>query len=67
MSSLREDLIIAYPSKKIGFVEVLCETNQEKKRIEAHKSTLCALELCPNGYKMATASEKGTIIRIFDV
>lgn len=58
---------MAYPSKKIGFVEVHSESNPERKKIEAHKSTLCALELCPNGYKMATASEKGTIIRIFDI
>jgi WD40 repeat protein len=67
MSSLRDDLILAYPSKKIGFVEVITDMNNEKKKIEAHKSPLCALKLCPNGYKMATASEKGTLIRIFDI
>lgn len=33
MSSLREDLILAYPSKKIGFVEVMTEANSEKKKI----------------------------------
>ena len=58
---------MVYPSKKIGFVEILSETQTERKKIEAHKSTLCALEVCSNGHKMATASEKGTIIRIFDI
>ena len=56
MSSLRDNLLLVYPSKKIGFVEILSETQTERKKIEAHKSTLCALEVCPNGYKMATAS-----------
>lgn len=67
ISSLKDSLIMAYPSKKIGTVELMGEQMNERKKIEAHKSTLCALELCPNGYKLATASEKGTIIRVFDV
>lgn len=63
---MRDNLVLAYPTKKIGTVEVMAE-GEERRRIEAHKSTVCALELCPNGLKLATASEKGTIIRVFDV
>lgn len=55
MSAMKEILTLAYPSKKIGTVEIAIE-NQEKRRVEAHKSTVCALELCPNGNKLATAS-----------
>lgn len=42
ISSMRDILIFAYPTKKIGTVEV-CIENQEKKKIEAHKSTVFAL------------------------
>lgn len=66
ISAMRDTLVLAYPTKKIGTVEVMVE-GEERRRIEAHKSTVCALELCPNGQKLATASEKGTIIRVFDV
>ena len=67
ISSMKQSLVLAYPSKKIGSVEIIAEGQGAKKKIDAHKSTLCALQLCPKGYKIATASEKGTIIRIFDV
>jgi WD40 repeat protein len=63
---MRDLLMLAYPTKKLGTVEILVE-GEEKRRIDAHKSTVYALELCPNGGKLATASEKGTIIRIFNV
>lgn len=52
---MRETLIFAYPTKKIGTVEVSIE-NQDKRKIDAHKSTVFALEICPNGSKLATAS-----------
>jgi hypothetical protein len=37
------------------------------KLMEAHESALRALVLTADGSKLATASEKGTVIRIFDV
>lgn len=35
--------------------------------IPAHDSPLAALAFNPNGTKVATASEKGTVIRVFQV
>ena len=35
--------------------------------IPAHDSPLAALAFSPNGTKVATASEKGTVIRVFNV
>lgn len=35
--------------------------------IPAHDSPLAALAFSPNGLKIATASEKGTVIRVFGV
>lgn len=35
--------------------------------IPAHDSPLAALAFSPNGTKVATASEKGTVIRVFHV
>lgn len=60
-------LVLALPSKRIGVVELTVESPPKKQKIEAHKSAICALELSPSGARLATASEKGTIIRIFDV
>lgn len=35
--------------------------------IPAHDSPLAALAFSPSGTKVATASEKGTVIRVFQV
>lgn len=35
--------------------------------IAAHDSPLAALAFSPNGMRIATASEKGTVIRVFSV
>lgn len=35
--------------------------------IAAHESPLAALAFSPNGTRIATASEKGTVIRVFSV
>ena len=63
---MTEEFLVAYPSKKLGSVEI-SYPDQTKHKIDAHKSTVFALELCPNGLKLATASEKGTLIRIFAI
>ena len=35
--------------------------------VKAHKSTLSSLELNSSGTLLATASEKGTIIRVYNI
>jgi len=40
---------------------------QAKTMIPAHDSPLAAIAFSSTGTKVATASEKGTVIRVFDV
>jgi hypothetical protein len=42
-ASQTDTLILALPSKKVGVVEITCESPASKLKIEAHKSTLSAL------------------------
>jgi len=53
---------------RIGDVIIFSlETLQPISVIEAHKSTLAAITLSDDGKLLATASDKGTIVRVFDV
>ncbi|XP_076287840.1 autophagy-related 18a isoform X2 [Lasioglossum baleicum] len=64
-----DNCYLAYPgSNTIGEVQIFDTINlQAKNMIPAHDSPLAALVFCPNGTKVATASEKGTVIRVFQV
>ena len=44
-----------------------CESNSLKSTVHAHKSRLAALVLSADGSLMATASHRGTIIRVFSL
>lgn len=58
--------IIAYPDKKKGKINI---KNYEKKNnisIDAHEKTIGIIILTNNGDLMASATEMGTIIRIFE-
>lgn len=61
--------IVAYPiSKDNGNVQIFDAGNLQKKLIvEAHDSVLSALSFSSNGLLLATASTKGTVIRVFCV
>ncbi len=64
-SALNE--IFAFPGLQKGYVQVKFINDEKKSNlIEAHQSVLGCLTLTLDGCKLATASEKGTVIRIFD-
>lgn len=54
--------------KSLGIVQVwnLHDIKDDCLTIEAHSSTIGTLELSHDGSLLATASEKGTIIRVFE-
>ena len=65
--------VIAYPSdievngdKSVGYVRIKSYENNTNTLISAHKSKIAFLALNHDGSLLATASEKGTIIRIFE-
>ncbi|VEN46070.1 unnamed protein product [Callosobruchus maculatus] len=61
------DCFLAYPgSSTIGEVQIFDAINlHAKTMIHAHDSPLAALAFSPSGQRIATASEKGTVIRVF--
>ncbi|GFR00604.1 WD repeat domain phosphoinositide-interacting protein 2 [Trichonephila clavata] len=69
LSTSNEHNFLAYPgSSSIGEVQIFDALNlQAKSMIPAHDNPLAAMAFDPSGTKLATASEKGTVIRVFNV
>lgn len=67
ISTTIHDIVLACPAVTTGHVRVELYGLRKCVLMEAHESSLRALALTADGSKLATASEKGTIIRIFDV
>ena len=57
--------IIAFPGRTPGQVQIVEIGNGNVSIIPAHGTPLKALELSPDGAIVATASETGTLIRVF--
>ena len=66
-----DKLMIAYPIRKQGIVCFRNCINRKKikdsKLLNAHESTLACISVNKNGTLLATASDKGTLIRIFNI
>ncbi|XP_018916381.1 WD repeat domain phosphoinositide-interacting protein 2 isoform X2 [Bemisia tabaci] len=64
-----DNCYLAYPgSNTIGEVQIFDAFNlHAKTMIPAHDSPLAALSFNPSGTRIATASEKGTVIRVFSI
>ncbi|XP_029162432.1 WD repeat domain phosphoinositide-interacting protein 2 isoform X4 [Nylanderia fulva] len=69
LSPNSDNCYLAYPgSNTIGEVQIFDAIHlQAKTMIPAHDSPLAAIAFSSTGTKVATASEKGTVIRVFDV
>lgn len=67
-----EKQLLVFPGHKIGSVQLLDLSNTEigistaPVWIEAHRNELGCLALNPQGTRLATASCKGTLIRVWD-
>ncbi|XP_060522282.1 WD repeat domain phosphoinositide-interacting protein 2 isoform X2 [Cylas formicarius] len=69
LSTNSENCFLAYPgSATVGEVQIFDAMHlSAKTMIHAHDSPLAALAFSPNGLRIATASEKGTVIRVFSI
>lgn len=60
-----ENAVLATPDQKRGYVRVNVYEKNKSIKIPAHQAALSALCLNYPGKLLATASEKGTLVRIF--
>eukprot|EP00523_Entomoneis_sp_CCMP467_P020648 CAMPEP_0168846010 /NCGR_PEP_ID=MMETSP0727-20121128/9574_1 /TAXON_ID=265536 /ORGANISM="Amphiprora sp., Strain CCMP467" /LENGTH=482 /DNA_ID=CAMNT_0008899755 /DNA_START=45 /DNA_END=1493 /DNA_ORIENTATION=+ len=67
LSTQIQDMVLACPSVTTGHVRVELYGLRKTVLLEAHESALRGLALCNDGSKVATASLKGTVIRLWDV
>jgi len=69
LASDSDHCYLAYPGNStVGEVQIFDAVNLNAKiMIPAHDSPLAALAFSPDGTEVATASERGTVIRVFSV
>ncbi len=65
VSSDSKVTVLAYPDKTKGFVRVKSYDKSMTTLINAHESAIASIALNSDGTLIATASDKGTLIRIY--
>jgi WD40 repeat protein len=61
------ECIMAYPSTEQGVVVIDYVDREEVIKIQAHENEISCLSIDDSGEKIATASTKGTLIRVFNL
>ncbi|TRY69087.1 hypothetical protein TCAL_09654 [Tigriopus californicus] len=69
LSTNSDNCFLAYPGhSSVGELQIFDAMNlSSKTMIPAHTSNLVAIAFSPSGTRVATASDKGTVIRVFNV
>jgi len=66
LCALPSNNVLAVPGAVPGRVRVELYDLKKTTLIAAHETALACIALNPNGSRLATASEKGTLIRVYD-
>lgn len=66
LSTDGERIVLACPDTKKGQVLVKIYSEDKTRVIPAHDTSLACLALTPDGTLLATASDKGTLVRIYN-
>eukprot|EP01100_Stratorugosa_tubuloviscum_P001533 TRINITY_DN1341_c2_g1_i1.p1 TRINITY_DN1341_c2_g1~~TRINITY_DN1341_c2_g1_i1.p1 ORF type:complete len:348 (+),score=142.50 TRINITY_DN1341_c2_g1_i1:75-1118(+) len=66
LSPSTSNTVIAYPDVSVGGVKIQLADSKSPLSFMAHNTALSQLALNSDGTLLATSSEKGTLIRIFD-
>lgn len=67
LSTQEKNMVLACPSVSLGHVRVELYGLRKTQLMAAHEGELRGLALTADGSKLATASVKGTVIRVWDV
>ncbi|CAI4211209.1 unnamed protein product [Parascedosporium putredinis] len=59
------DKVLAFPGQTMGQIQLVDTATGNVSIIPAHSSALRAIQISPDGELLATASDTGTIIRVF--
>jgi WD40 repeat protein len=62
-----DDILIAYPHEEEGVVGLYNHKKNQISKINAQNSSIQIITFSTSGKYIATASEKGTVIKIFNV
>ena len=63
--STKEGVILVIPDKQKGHIHIIDYNNNINLTQKAHESYISALSLNQDGKVCATASDKGTLVRVF--
>jgi len=68
LSPTYQNVKLVYPSRTPGNVTIvdLAKLDEEPHEVQVHQGNVVALAINSDGKKLATASEKGTLIRVWD-
>ena len=69
ISANTEETIIAYPDKSKGYVRIKSYSSQkpDTSLLNAHESQIACLSINYDGSLLVTASDKGTLLRLFKI